>query len=93
MAEYNEPLNMQEQKKEFERLLESPAWGIIMESIQAQTDGLQQQVLFSPVESTGDAFRIERVKGQLEGRLSLAATVQGIMQDLEIDLQRAKDKE
>lgn len=88
--EYREPLNIQEQKKEFERLLESPAWRIINMAIQAQVDSLQQEILFGDVEDASSLYRLERKKGMLEGRLSLAATATAIIEDLEIDLQRAK---
>lgn len=88
-----DPLNIQEKKKEFERLLESPIWRMINVAIQAQVDSLQQEILFSPVESEGAVYMMERKKGMLEGRLSLAATVHAMLEDVEIDLHRALDKE
>lgn len=91
--EPKDPLNIQEKKKEFERLLESPAWRIINMAIQAQVDSLQQEILFSSVESEGAVYMMERKKGMLEGRLALAATANAMLEDLEIDLQRALDKE
>lgn len=88
-----EPLNIQEKKKEFERLLESHAWRMITVAIQAQVDSLQQEILFSSVESEGAVYMMERKKGMLEGRLALVATVNALLEDLEIDLQRALTKE
>lgn len=93
MTTYQEPLNIQEQKKEFERLLESPAWRIINMAIQAQVDTLQQEILFAPIESEAGIYLQERKKGMLEGRLSLANTALAIIEELEIDLQRAQNKE
>lgn len=91
--ELKDPLNIQEKKKEFESLLESPAWRMITIAIQAQVDSLQQEILFSSVESEGAVYMMERKKGMLEGRLALAATANAMLEDLEIDLQRALDKE
>lgn len=91
--EPKDPLNIQEKKKEFERLLESPAWRMITIAVQAQVDSLQQEILFSSVESEGAVYMMERKKGMLEGRLALAATANAMLEDLEIDLQRALTKE
>lgn len=91
--EPKDPLNIQEKKKEFERLLESPAWRMITVAIQAQVDSLQQEILFSSVGSEGAVYMMERKKGMLEGRLALAATANAMLEDLEIDLQRALTKE
>lgn len=88
-----EPLNIQEKRKEFKLLLESPAWHMITVAIQAQVDSLQQEILFSSVESQGAVYMLERKKGMLEGRLALAATANAMLEDLEIDLQRALTKE
>lgn len=87
--ELREPSNIGELKKDFERLLESPAWRMLGEALQAQADGLQQEILFGPVDNEGDLWRMERKKGQLEGRLALQATVQAMLEDLELDYQRA----
>lgn len=88
-----EPLNIQEQKKEFERLLASPVWRMINAAVQAQVDALQQEILFSPVEREADLYMLERKKGMLEGRLSLANTAMAMMEELEVDLHRAQEKE
>ena len=93
MTTYQEPLNIQEQKKEFERLLESPAWRIINTAIQAQVDTLQQEILFAPVESEAMLYQLERKKGMLEGRLSLVNTVMAMVEELEVDLSRALNEE
>lgn len=88
-----DPLNIQEKKKEFERLLESPAWRIMTVAIQAQVDALQQEILFAPVESEGQLYALERKKGMLEGRLSLVNTALAMVEELEVDIQRAQAKE
>ena len=87
--EYNEPSNIFDIKKDFENLLESRAWRMLAEAIQAQVDSMQQEILFGPVESDSDMYRIERLKGKLEGRLSLMATAQAMLENLELDYQMA----
>ena len=91
--ELKDPLNIQEKKKEIERLLESPAWRMINTSIQAQVDTLQQEILFAPVESEAMLYQLERKKGMLEGRLSLVNTVMAMVEELEVDLSRALNEE
>lgn len=87
--EYREPSNIFEMKKDFENLLESRAWRMVCEALQAQADTLQQEILFSPVAGEGDLWLMERKKGQLEGRLALAATAKAMLDDLELDYQQA----
>lgn len=87
--EYSEPSNIFDIKKDFENLLESRAWRMLAEAIQAQVDSMQQEILFGPVESDSDMYRIERLKGKLEGRLSLVATAQAMLENLELDYQMA----
>ena len=86
-------LSLSEQKISWEVLLKSDAWVSLVEALQAQTDALQNEILFGPVESTGDAFRIERKKGQLEGRLSITATATAMMEEVETDLRRILQEE
>lgn len=86
--ELNDPVNIKERIKEFEALLKSPAWVNISTMIQAQVDGLQQEILFGPVESEGDVYRLERKKGMLEGRLALAATAMAMLEEYQFDLHR-----
>ncbi len=91
--EPRDPSNIRENKKEFERLLASPAWRMIAMSVQAQIDSLQQEVLFATLEGPMDLYMLERKKGALEGRLSLQATADAMLEDLVIDLERAKSEE
>lgn len=88
--ELKDPVNIKERIKEFEALLNTPAWGMISRTIQAQVDNLQNEILFGPVESEGDVYRLERKKGMLEGRLSLAATTLAMLEELEYDLRSAQ---
>ena len=87
--EFKDPSNIGELKKDMERLLESRAWRMVCEALQAQADNLQQEILFSPVGGEADLWKMERKKGQLEGRLALAATAQAMMEGLELDYQQA----
>ncbi len=92
MEEYNEPSNLSDQKKELQRLLESPGWLMIVQNVQGQVDALQNEILFGPVNGPDDLYRLERKKGSLEGRLSIQATLQDMIDNLEIDLDRAISK-
>ena len=87
--EYREPSNIFEMKKDFENLLESRAWRMVCEALQSQADALQQEILFNPVDGEADLWKMERKKGQLEGRLALAATAQAMLEELELDYQQA----
>lgn len=91
--ELKDPVNIKERIKEFEALLKSPAWIILSQMIQAQVDDLQNQILFVPVESEGDAWKVERMKGKLEGRLSLAATAMAILDELQYDMHVAANNQ
>ena len=88
--ELKDPVNIKERIKEFQSLLNAPAWVMISTMIQAQVDNLQNEILFAPVESEGDVYKLERKKGMLEGRLSLAATTMAMLEELEYDLRLAQ---
>lgn len=54
---------------------------MVCEALQAQTDNLQQGILFSPVDGEGGPVEDGAEKGQLSRRLlSLAATVPTMME-------------
>lgn len=74
-------------------LLSSPAWLRLIQNIQEQADSLQNQIIFGEVTSTGEAFRAERLKGQLIGLLSLNATAKTIEESLEIDIKRLNSED
>lgn len=93
MKEYQDPANILDQKKEVQRLLESPGWGMIVAMVQEQVDALQQEILFGAVCCAEDLYRLERKKGMLEGRLSLQATANQLVEQLDIDIERARRKE
>lgn len=87
-----EPGNFSERKRNWERLTENPAWVELIAAIQAQTDTLQQSILFGPVTSEADLYQLEREKGRLEGRLSITATAEAMMQGVEQDLKQALER-
>lgn len=89
--EYKEPLNILEQKKAFERLLADPAWRILSMEIQQQVDGLQREILFGVVASEADLYKMERLKGCLEGRLSIGNMIQTKIEQLQYDHARAQE--
>lgn len=72
--------------REVQVLLSSRAWGTLVSMVQEQADGLQNQLLRSPVESIGDALKMERVKGELLGRLSLTDTVASWVETLQYQI-------
>lgn len=74
--------------REVQVLLSSRAWGTLVSMVQEQADGLQNQLLRSPVESIGDALKMERVKGELLGRLSLTDTVDSWVETLQYQINR-----
>lgn len=78
-----------EKKRAIERLLEEPAWRMIVSVVQEQTDAIQNEVLFAPVASVEDVYRLERKKGALEGRLSLTATVGALLENCEYEIRMA----
>lgn len=88
--EYEEAGNLASAKRAWEALLVNPAWVSLVEAIQAQTDALQQDVLFGPVTNAGDSYLMERKKGQLEGRLSITATATAMFEGVCADLQLAQ---
>lgn len=72
--------------REVQVLLSSRAWGTLISMVQEQADGLQNQLLRSPVESIGDVLKMERVKGELLGRLSLTDTVASWVETLQYQI-------
>lgn len=85
--------NLQDAKRNWERLLENPAWVQLIAALQAQTDSLQQEILFGPVVASSDLYRLERMKGQLEGRLSITSTAQAMFEGVQTDLNEALNKD
>ena len=90
--EMMEPGNLSQARRDWEELTQNPAWLQLVAAIQAQTDSLQQSILFGPVTSEADLYRLEREKGQLEGRLSITATAEAMMQGVEYDLKQAIER-
>jgi hypothetical protein len=84
-----EGLPLGEQIALFQGLMAHPAWRILTQAIQAQVDTLQQNILFGSVGSAEDLYKMERMKGSLEGRLSLVGTAMGIIDTLEQDKRQA----
>jgi hypothetical protein len=77
-------------KREWQSLLDSPQWGKLVEVLQAQVDELQQ-VLLRPLSSRDEVFVKEFQKGQLEGRLSITNTVETIIAELEVEIERKQN--
>lgn len=88
---YEEAGNLASLKRAWEELQTNPAWVSLVEALQAQTDTLQQAILFGPVTSAEELYLIERKKGQLEGRLSITATATAMFEGVCADLQTAQE--
>jgi hypothetical protein len=73
-------------RKGWEKLITTPEWATLMGVLQEQVDGYQRVVLFRPLGKLEDALAQEYMKGQIEGRLSLANTVETIMEGLDSEL-------
>lgn len=94
MEEMREPGNIFEQKKAYEDLQSSPAFRKLIGEVQTQVDRLQNEILFGPITCEADLFLMERRRGQLEGRLSIQATLNTLLENLEYDYQQAvKEKQ
>ena len=90
--EYQDTSNLLALKKDWEALLVNSAWVSLIEAVQAQTDRLQNEILFDPVRSAEDLYQVERKKGQLEGRLSITATATAMFEGLCQDLETAQNR-
>jgi hypothetical protein len=74
------------QLRELQTLQLSAAWRQLAGVIQEQVDALQNRIIFGEVKAAEDLYMIERLKGQLEGRLSLSLTLETLLETLETDL-------
>ena len=90
--EYQDPGNLAGAKKAWEDLFANRAWLSLVGAVQAQVDQFQNAVLFGEVTDTASLYRMERQKGQLEGRLSLASTAQAMYEGVVADLEMAKER-
>lgn len=84
-----ENLSPSEQKKYWEGLHMNPAWVSLCQAVQAQADSLQEEIIFSPVRSVEDTYRLEGVKGELRGKLSVSQTAEAMYQEVCVELVEA----
>lgn len=82
---------LQDMRKQYQSLLEHPAWCKLMAVVQGQVDELQQ-ILLMPLKAPEEVYMREFNKGQLEGRLSLTNTLQTLIETIEFDLERTEDE-
>jgi hypothetical protein len=61
--------------------------------IQSQVDALQQEILFNPCGNVDSLVVQEYKKGQLEGRLSWAKTLETVIENLTLDIQNSEGTE
>lgn len=83
--------SLRELKREYQSLLEHPAWHKLVAVVQKQVDELQQALLM-PLRSQDEVFLREFNKGQLEGRLSLTNTIETLIETLEMDIRKAENE-
>lgn len=84
--------NLSSRKRDWEELLENPAWGQLVGVLQEQADALQQSILFKPLTDQMGLYERERLLGKLEGLLSVTATVESMQQELSLDITQAKQR-
>lgn len=84
--------NLSVRKRDWEELLENPAWGQLVGVLQEQADALQQSILFKPLTDQMGLYERERLLGKLEGLLSVTATVESMQQELSLDITQAKQR-
>lgn len=84
--------NLSVRKRDWEELLENPAWGQLVGVLQEQADALQQSILFKPLTDQMGLYERERLLGKLEGLLSVTATVESMQQELSLDISQAKQR-
>lgn len=82
---------LQDLRKQFQQLLDHPAWGKLIAVVQGQVDELQQ-VCLRPLSSPDEVYVREFQKGQLEGRLSLTNTLETLIAELELDIERKQNE-
>jgi hypothetical protein len=78
--------DLQFERKQWEKLIESPEWGKLVAILQTQADALQQEILFSPLAGHDAVFTQEFRKGQLEGRLSITNTVETVLGEIQAEI-------
>lgn len=81
---------LQDERKEWQRLIDSPQWGKLIGLMQQQVDEFQQTLLM-PCASRKDQMLAEYRKGQLEGRLSISNTVETLIEQLTEEIERIQD--
>lgn len=85
-------VNVLEEKKAWEALTSSPAWGKLIRVLQEQADELQRTIIHTPLTRQDDVFVQEFRKGQLEGRLSITVTAETILSELEFEINQLKEQ-
>lgn len=79
-----------DEKRAWQRLIDTPEWGKLIAVLQGQVDELQG-VLFRPLSSKNEVYLREFQKGQLEGRLSVSNTVETMIAELESEIERKRN--
>jgi len=85
-------VNVLEEKKAWEALTSSPAWGKLIRVLQEQADELQRTIIYTPLTRQDDIFVQEFRKGQLEGRLSITVTAETLLSELEFEINQLKEQ-
>ncbi len=85
-------VNVLEEKKAWETLTSSPAWGKLIRVLQEQADELQRTIIYTPLTRQDDIFVQEFRKGQLEGRLSITVTAETLLSELEFEINQLKEQ-
>jgi len=78
------------QKRLWEKWIEDPCTKSLMELLQGQVDTMQTTLVMQPLETSDGVYRQEYMKGQIEGRLSIANLVATTIENLTYEINERK---
>ena len=90
LHEYRDPSNLSGVLREWELLLNNPAWVSLVKALQDQADSMQNEVMFGEIHGPETLYMMERMKGRIEGRISITATALAMYESVKQDLETAR---
>lgn len=78
--------------RQLEELVKLPAMIKIFAELQAEIDTMQNSIVMSPVRDAGDVYVQEYRKGQIEGRLAIATSIENRIETLRYEINQQKEK-
>lgn len=80
-------------KKSLQGLTNNYGFLYIINMCQAKADALQQELLNGALTDQASVFRVERVRGEMQGLLSLGSCLQDALDNVEHEMDNTKEKE